>query len=156
MELHLRLPKWFRRFGFSECGQGLVEYSLIVAAVSVGLIAVLLVLRNSTGNVYNGAQTGVDQAIACSQGSSAACAAVGGSSGTGGGSTGGGSTGGGSNGGGNNGGGNGQGNNGNGNGKGGGNGSNGGGNGQGNNGNGNGNGGGNGSNGQGGGKGNKP
>ena len=134
MECNLSLRKWYRRLWFSESAQGLVEYSVILGVLSVGLVAVLLVLRNSTGNVYNGARTSVDQAIACSSGTSAACTAAG----TGGGSAGTGS-----------GGGSGQGSNGSGNG-------NGGGNGQGNNGNGNGNGGGNGSNGQGGGSGNNP
>jgi pilus assembly protein Flp/PilA len=36
-----------------ETGQGLVEYALIIALVAVGLIAILLVLRNSIGNVFN-------------------------------------------------------------------------------------------------------
>ena len=35
-----------------ESGQGLVEYALIIALVAVGLIAILLVLRNSIGNVF--------------------------------------------------------------------------------------------------------
>lgn len=120
MECDLSLRKWCRRFRFSESGQGLVEYSVILGVLSVGLIAVLLVLRNSTGNVYNGAWSSVDQAIACSNGTSTACGSAG--TGTGGGS-----------GQGNNGGGNGKGNNGNGNGNGGGNGSNGQGGGRGNN-----------------------
>ena len=36
-----------------ESGQGLVEYALIIALVAVGLIAMLLVLRNSIGDVFN-------------------------------------------------------------------------------------------------------
>jgi Flp pilus assembly pilin Flp len=32
-----------------------VEYALIIALVAVGLIAILLVLRNSIGNVFNNA-----------------------------------------------------------------------------------------------------
>ncbi len=120
MECNLSLRKWCRRLWFSESAQGLVEYSVILGVLSVGLVAVLLVLRNSTGNVYNGARSSVDQAIACSNGTSTACTAVG----TGGGSAGNGQG---------NGGGNGQGNNGNGNGNGGGNGSNGQGGGRGNN-----------------------
>lgn len=39
-----------------ESGQGMVEYALIVALVAIGLIAVFLYLRNSTGNVLE--QTG--------------------------------------------------------------------------------------------------
>jgi Flp pilus assembly pilin Flp len=130
MECNLSLRKWYRRFAFSGSGQGLVEYSVIISVLSVGLVTVLLVLRNSAGNVYNDARNGVDQAIACSNGTSSACTAGGadGSTGTGTGDSGQGSSGNGNR----------------------------GGNGQGNNGNGNGNGGGNGSNGQGGGRGNSP
>ena len=40
-----------------EAGQGLVEYALIIALVAVGLSAILLVLRNSIGNVFNNAAT---------------------------------------------------------------------------------------------------
>jgi Flp pilus assembly pilin Flp len=128
------LRKWCRRFAFSESGQGLIEYSVIISVLSIGLVAVLLVLRSSTGNVYNDAWNTVDQAIACSNGSSTACTSAGADGGSTGPGTGGGS---------------GEADNGKGNG-------NGGGNGTGNNGNGNGNGGGNGSNGQEGGKGNNP
>jgi Flp pilus assembly pilin Flp len=112
MGSNLSLRKWFRRFAFSESGQGLVEYSVIISVLSVGLVAVLLVLGNSVGNVYNDARNGVDQAIACSSGTSTACTAGGadgGGTGTGTGGSGQGSNGNG------NGGGNGQGNNGNGN-----------------------------------------
>jgi pilus assembly protein Flp/PilA len=42
-------------FSSDESGQGLVEYALIIALVAVGLIAILLVLRNSVGNVFNNA-----------------------------------------------------------------------------------------------------
>ncbi len=42
-------------FWSDETGQGLVEYALIIALVAVGLIAILLVLRNSIGNVFNNA-----------------------------------------------------------------------------------------------------
>jgi pilus assembly protein Flp/PilA len=38
-----------------ESGQGLVEYALIIALVAIGLIAILLVLRNSIGDVFNNA-----------------------------------------------------------------------------------------------------
>ena len=47
-----------------ESGQGLVEYALIIALVAVGLIAILLVLRNSIGNVFNNAATQLDNAPA--------------------------------------------------------------------------------------------
>lgn len=122
------MVKWLRRLRLSECGQALVEYALILSVVAVALLAVLFSLRNSTGNVYDGASNTLDQVVACSQASgSASC----------GGSAAGGAPSGGSN----------HGSSGNGHG---------GGNGQGNNGNGNGNGGGNGSNGKGGGNGNQP
>ena len=42
-----------REFWNDRSGQGLVEYALIIALVAVGLIAILLVLRNSIGNVFN-------------------------------------------------------------------------------------------------------
>jgi pilus assembly protein Flp/PilA len=45
-----------------EAGQGLVEYALIIALVAVGLIAILLVLRNSIGNVFNNAATQLNNA----------------------------------------------------------------------------------------------
>ena len=36
----------------SERGQGLVEYGLILAAASVGVVVALLILRDSLGNTY--------------------------------------------------------------------------------------------------------
>jgi pilus assembly protein Flp/PilA len=45
-----------------DTGQGLVEYALIIALVAVGLIAILLVLRNSIGNVFNNAATQLNNA----------------------------------------------------------------------------------------------
>ena len=45
-----------------ESGQGLVEYALIIALVAVGLIAILLVLRNGIGNVFNNAATQLNNA----------------------------------------------------------------------------------------------
>jgi pilus assembly protein Flp/PilA len=47
-----------------ERGQGLVEYALIIALVAVGLIAILLVLRNSVGNVFNNAATTLENSPA--------------------------------------------------------------------------------------------
>jgi pilus assembly protein Flp/PilA len=47
-----------------ESGQGLVEYALIIALIAVGLIAILLVLRNSIGNVFNNAATQLNNAPA--------------------------------------------------------------------------------------------
>ena len=52
----------WQNFSGDESGQGLVEYALIIALVAVGLIAVLLVLRNSIGNVFNNAATQLNNA----------------------------------------------------------------------------------------------
>jgi pilus assembly protein Flp/PilA len=49
-------------FWREDTGQGLVEYALIIALVAVGLIAILLVLRNSIGNVFNNAATQLNNA----------------------------------------------------------------------------------------------
>lgn len=42
----------FNRFQQDESGQGLVEYVLIIALVAIGLIAIMLVFRNSIGDVF--------------------------------------------------------------------------------------------------------
>ena len=47
-----------------ESGQGMVEYALIVGLVAVGLIAVFLFLRNSTGDVLNTASDSLKNAPA--------------------------------------------------------------------------------------------
>ena len=49
-------------FWREDTGQGLVEYALIIALVAVGLIAILLVLRNSIGNVFNNAASQLNNA----------------------------------------------------------------------------------------------
>jgi Flp pilus assembly pilin Flp len=41
------------RFWNSESGQGLTEYALVIALVSVGLIAVLTLFRDSIGRVFD-------------------------------------------------------------------------------------------------------
>jgi pilus assembly protein Flp/PilA len=51
-----------RTFWSEDSGQGLVEYALIIALVGVGLIAILLVLRNSIGDVFNNAATQLNNA----------------------------------------------------------------------------------------------
>jgi pilus assembly protein Flp/PilA len=43
----------WNQFVTDESGQGLVEYALIIALVAIGLIAILTLLRNSIGNVFN-------------------------------------------------------------------------------------------------------
>ncbi len=52
----------WQAFSSDESGQGLVEYALIIALVAVGLIAILLVLRYSIGNVFNNAATNLNNA----------------------------------------------------------------------------------------------
>ena len=52
----------WQAFWSDETGQGLVEYALIIALVAVGLIAILLVLRNSIGNVFNNAAVQLNNA----------------------------------------------------------------------------------------------
>jgi Flp pilus assembly pilin Flp len=37
----------------NDSGQGMIEYALIIALVAIGLIAVLVFMRNRTGDVYN-------------------------------------------------------------------------------------------------------
>ncbi len=54
----------WQNFWNDESGQGLVEYALIIALVAVGLIAILIVLRNSIGNVFNNASTQLNNAPA--------------------------------------------------------------------------------------------
>jgi pilus assembly protein Flp/PilA len=54
-------PMW-QAFWSEESGQGLVEYALIIALVAVGLIAILLILRNSIGDVFNNASEALQNA----------------------------------------------------------------------------------------------
>jgi pilus assembly protein Flp/PilA len=56
------MKQFWRAFSSDDSGQGLVEYALIIALVAVGLIAILLVLRNSIGNVFNNAATQLNNA----------------------------------------------------------------------------------------------
>jgi pilus assembly protein Flp/PilA len=52
----------WQAFWSDESGQGLVEYALIIALVAVGLIAILLILRNSIGDVFNNAASTLNNA----------------------------------------------------------------------------------------------
>jgi len=58
------MRSFLRTLSSDESGQGLVEYALIIALVAVGLVAILLVLRNSIGNVFNNAATQLNNAPA--------------------------------------------------------------------------------------------
>jgi pilus assembly protein Flp/PilA len=58
------MKRFWQVFWSDATGQGLVEYALIIALVAVGLIAILLVLRNSIGNVFNNAATTLNNAPA--------------------------------------------------------------------------------------------
>ena len=42
-----------KRFWEDESGQGLTEYALVLALISIGLIAVLIVFRDSIGRVFD-------------------------------------------------------------------------------------------------------
>jgi pilus assembly protein Flp/PilA len=55
------LALWDKFLG-DESGQGLVEYALIIALVAIGLIAILTLLRNSIGNVFNESKNRLDNA----------------------------------------------------------------------------------------------
>ena len=56
------MPSLWQAFWNDETGQGLVEYALIIALVAVGLIAILLILRNSIGDVFNNTAEALDNA----------------------------------------------------------------------------------------------
>ena len=43
----------FARFWHEDAGQGLTEYALIIALVSIGLMAVLIVFRDAIGGVFD-------------------------------------------------------------------------------------------------------
>lgn len=52
------------KFMKDESGQGLVEYALIIALVAIGLIAILVLFRNSIGNVFNESKNRLNNAPA--------------------------------------------------------------------------------------------
>ena len=43
----------FARFWHEDSGQGLVEYALILALISIGLIAVLVIFRDAIGAIFD-------------------------------------------------------------------------------------------------------
>jgi Flp pilus assembly pilin Flp len=51
------MNRLWQAFWSDESGQGMVEYALLIALVGIGLMFMLLTLRNSIGNVFNNAAT---------------------------------------------------------------------------------------------------
>jgi pilus assembly protein Flp/PilA len=47
-----------------DSGQGMVEYALIIALVGIGLIAILVFMRNRTGDVYQAVSDSLQSAPA--------------------------------------------------------------------------------------------
>ncbi|HSH76400.1 MAG TPA: Flp family type IVb pilin [Longimicrobiales bacterium] len=43
----------FSRFWQEDSGQGLTEYALVLALVSIGLIAVLVIFRDAIGGIFD-------------------------------------------------------------------------------------------------------
>lgn len=58
------MRKLWQNFVADESGQGLVEYVLIIALVAIGLIAVMLVFRNSIGGIFDNISGRLDDAPA--------------------------------------------------------------------------------------------
>ena len=58
------MKQLFKSFWADESGQGLTEYALILALVSVGLIAVLILFRTEIGRI-------IDRVIVALQGAPA-------------------------------------------------------------------------------------
>lgn len=56
----------------SRAGQGLVEYAVILALAGIGLLAVLIALRNGVGGAYGETGARLD-AVACGMDRNAAC-----------------------------------------------------------------------------------
>ena len=58
------MSELLRKFWSDDSGQGLVEYVLIIALVSIGLTIVMLIFRNSIGNVFKTVSTTLNSAPA--------------------------------------------------------------------------------------------
>ena len=46
------MKQLLKSFWTDETGQGLTEYALIIALVSIGLIVILIIFRNAIGDVF--------------------------------------------------------------------------------------------------------
>ena len=46
------MKQMLKSFWTDESGQGLTEYALIIALVSIGLILILIAFRNAIGDVF--------------------------------------------------------------------------------------------------------
>lgn len=51
------MKELFKSFWADESGQGLTEYALILALVSIALILVLIAFRDEIGRVFNAIRT---------------------------------------------------------------------------------------------------
>lgn len=56
------MSEMWQKFWSDESGQGLVEYVLIIALVAVGLIAIMVLFRNSIGNTFKNVKEKLDAA----------------------------------------------------------------------------------------------
>jgi pilus assembly protein Flp/PilA len=56
------MSKLLQKFWNDEQGQGLVEYVLIIALVAIGLVSIMLIFRNSIGNLFSRAANTLDAA----------------------------------------------------------------------------------------------
>jgi Flp pilus assembly pilin Flp len=68
--LHRPEPKenpmlqFFNNLWDDDAGQGLVEYVLLIALVAIGLIAIMIIFRNSIGGIFSIISSELDSAPA--------------------------------------------------------------------------------------------
>ena len=58
------MTKFFSTLWNDDGGQGLVEYVLLIALVAIGLIAIILLFRNSIGGIFKVIKSNLDSAPA--------------------------------------------------------------------------------------------
>jgi Flp pilus assembly pilin Flp len=58
------MTKFFSTLWNDDAGQGLVEYVLLIALVAIGLIAIILLFRNSIGGIFKVIKSNLDSAPA--------------------------------------------------------------------------------------------